>query len=51
MAPLTDIAKTGRKAESHRPFPRAIVGSRRLAACAIEELVEATRHAAWAVGR
>ena len=34
MAPLTDIAKTGRKAASHRPWPRAIVGSRRLAACA-----------------
>ena len=27
MAPLTAIAKTGRKAESHRPFPRAIVGA------------------------
>ena len=40
MAPLTDIAKTGRKAASHRPWPRAIVGSdgwRR----AIQELVEA----------
>jgi hypothetical protein len=25
--PLTAIAKTGRKAESHRPFPRTIVGA------------------------
>ena len=41
MAPLTDIAKTGRKAESHRPWPRAIVGSRRLAARDRRSSVEA----------
>ena len=41
MAALTDIAKTGRKAESHRPWPRAIVGARRLAACHCRQLVEA----------
>ena len=27
MAPLTDIARSGRKAEAHRPWPRAIVTS------------------------
>ena len=40
MTPLTDIARTGRKAASHRPWPRAVVGSdgwRR----AIQALVEA----------
>jgi len=40
MAPLSDIAKTGRKAANHRPWPRTIVGSdgwRR----AIQALVEA----------
>ena len=39
MTSLTDIAKSGRKAASHRPWPRAIVGSdgwRRT----IQELVE-----------
>ncbi len=40
MAALNDIAKTGRKAESHRPWPRAIVGTEgwRLA---VGELTEA----------
>ena len=28
MAALTDIAKSGRKAEAHRPWPRVIVGAR-----------------------
>ena len=40
MTPLTDIARTGRKAANHRPWPRAVVGSdgwRR----AIQALVEA----------
>ena len=41
MAPLTAIAKTGRKAESHRPFPRAIVGADGWQ-LALRELVEAT---------
>ena len=27
MTPLTDIARTGRKAANHRPWPRAVVGS------------------------
>ncbi|MGA7456769.1 MAG: hydrogenase expression protein HypE [Methyloceanibacter sp.] len=27
MAPLTDIARSGRKAEAHRPWPRAVVTS------------------------
>ena len=39
--PLTAIAKTGRKAESHRPFPRAIVGADGWQ-LALRELVEAT---------
>ena len=39
--PLTAIAKTGRKAESHRPFPRAIVGADGWQ-LAVRELVEAT---------
>ena len=39
--PLTAIAKTGRKAESHRPLPRAIVGSDGWQ-LAVRELVEAT---------
>jgi hypothetical protein len=39
--PLTAIAKTGHKAESHRPFPRAIVGSDGWQ-LALRELVEAT---------
>jgi len=39
--PLTAIAKTGRKADSHRPFPRAIVGSEGWQ-LALRELVEAT---------
>src|SRR5512146_1124961 len=38
--PLTAIAKTGRKAESHRPFPRAIVGGEGWQ-LALQELVEA----------
>ena len=41
MAPLTDIAKTGRKAASHRPWPRAIVGSDGWQ-LAVQELVEAS---------
>ncbi|MGH6824661.1 hydrogenase expression protein HypE [Methyloceanibacter sp.] len=39
--PLTAIAKTGRKAEGHRPFPRAIVGADGWQR-AVRELVEAT---------
>src|SRR6476659_2217450 len=41
MAPLTDIARTGRKVASHRPWPRAVVGSDGWKH-AIQELVEAT---------
>ena len=41
MASLTDIAKNGRKAEGHRPFPRAIVGGDGWQ-LAVRELVEAT---------
>ena len=40
MAPFTDIARTGRKAASHRPWPRAVVGSDGWKR-AIQELVEA----------
>src|SRR6476660_7809725 len=39
--PLTAIAKTGRKTESHRPFPRAVVGADGWQ-LALRELVEAT---------
>ena len=40
MTPLTDIARTGRKVASHRPWPRAVVGSDGWKR-AIQELVEA----------
>jgi Ni,Fe-hydrogenase III large subunit len=40
MAALIDIAKTGRKAQAHRPWPRAIVG-RDGWRLAIQELIEA----------
>ena len=37
--------------QAHRPWPRVVVGERRLAACHRSELVDGARHAAWAVGR
>ena len=41
MAALTDIARTGRKAEGHRPWPRTVVTQRRLEARDHSSLSEA----------
>jgi Ni,Fe-hydrogenase III large subunit len=40
MAPLTDLASKGRKAEAHRPYPRAIVTDK-IWHLAVQELVDA----------